>query len=57
MKLMSKFIVCYIVSTVFGKKVLYKHFNSVADVIDFINDKNSEIGVLDICVYKNVERK
>lgn len=54
---MSKFIVCYIVSTVFGKKVLYKHFNSVADVIDFINDKNSEIGVLDICVYKNVERK
>lgn len=54
---MSNFIVCYIVSTAFGKKVLYKHFNSVPDVIDFINDKSFEIGILDICVYKNIERK
>lgn len=53
---MSNYLVCYIVNTVFGQKKLYKHFDSITDIIDFVDEKKSDFGVLDIFVYESMER-
>lgn len=51
----SRYIVCYIVNTIFGTKTLYKHFDFIDDVIDFVQSKTNDLSVLDAFVYKNIE--